>query len=206
MLRRLAIVAVAACSTSSAPPPAPKPTPVRPPADAPPGITKIHGYDPASGLHLDEGGERHAPEPPVRTRAARPIDVTLRSTPSGAQVAVDGTVIGTTPTYWPGEADGREHEFDFVLAGHAAARYRFVPVTSGVVHARLEPIVEDQGSNTGSADVTAPAAASPPASPPVAVPVPGSGASGSAGSGSAGSAGSGSGVPAPDDHGAGPQP
>lgn len=203
MLRRLAIVAVAACSTQGAPPPAPKPAPVRPPADAPPGITKIHGYDPASGLHLDEGGERHAPEPPVRTRAARPIDITLRSTPSGAQVAVDGTVIGTTPTYWPGEADGREHEFDFVLAGHAAARYRFVPVTSGVVHARLEPIVEDQGSNTaGSADTTAPAAATPPVPVPVPVPgpVPGSAA------GSSGSAGSGSGSPAPDDHGAGPQP
>lgn len=74
----------------------------------------------------------------------RPIEVILRSTPSGAKVAVDGIEIGVTPTIWLGET-GAPHEFTFVLEGHALARYRFVPVASGLVHPRLEPVAE-QGS------------------------------------------------------------
>jgi hypothetical protein len=108
-----------------------------------PGVTTIHGYDPASGMHLDEGGDHRPITPPASSRAARPIDVMLRSTPSGAQVSVDGVPLGYTPAYWPGQADGREHEFVFVLAGHATARYRFVPVSSGVIHTRLERIAEE---------------------------------------------------------------
>jgi hypothetical protein len=83
------------------------------------------------------------PTRPATPRASRPIDVILRSSPPGAVVAVDGVQVGTTPTYWAGDANGREHEFLFVRAGYAYARYRFVPITSGVIHARLEPIAED---------------------------------------------------------------
>lgn len=74
-------------------------------------------------------------------RQGRPIEIILRSTPSGARVAVDGVEIGVTPTMWLGET-GAPHEFTFVLAGHALARYRFVPVASGLVHPRLEPVAE----------------------------------------------------------------
>ncbi|HEY0986761.1 MAG TPA: hypothetical protein VGD80_06895, partial [Kofleriaceae bacterium] len=63
--------------------------------------------------------------------------------PPGATAAVDGVPIGPTPTYWSGDANGREHEFTFVLPGYAFARYRFVPITSGVVHARLEVLTDD---------------------------------------------------------------
>ena len=76
-------------------------------------------------------------------RPGRPIDITLRSTPAGALVAVDGAVLGYTPAYWMGTADGREHEFVFTLRGYAIARYRFVPLTSGVIHGRLERITEE---------------------------------------------------------------
>lgn len=80
-------------------------------------------------------------EPDV-PRAAKPIGIHLRSSPSGARVTIDGVVVGTTPTYWSGAAAGRQHEFTFTLAEHQAAHYRFVPVTSGVIHARLVPIGE----------------------------------------------------------------
>jgi hypothetical protein len=114
-----------------------------------PGIREIKPYDPASGMHLDEDvAARPATPPTPIDRPSRPIDITLRSTPTGAQAAVDGTIIGNTPAYWMGEANGREHEFTFVLNGYGTARYRFVPITSGVVHAKLERIVDDTGSAT----------------------------------------------------------
>jgi hypothetical protein len=91
------------------------------------------------------------PRPPATNRPGRPIDVILRSTPQLAQAAVDGVPLGPTPAYWSGMADGHEHEFTFVLPGHAVARYRFVPITSGVIHARLEPISDDQ-TDAGIAD------------------------------------------------------
>ncbi len=97
-------------------------------------------------------------EPPIGTRYDRvgdpghghPIDITLRSSPPGATASVDGVVVGATPAYWSGTADGHEHEFTFVAPGHAVARYRFVPITSGVIHARLERVAEEP--STGAPD------------------------------------------------------
>ena len=119
--------------------------------------------------------------PPVGNgHPARPIEVTLRSSPPGATAAVDGTVVGTTPAYWGGEADGHEHEFTFDLKGFALARYRFVPVTSGVIHARLEPIAEETDAGVspetavpgaGAVLVNPPPAANPVDAAPAAVPV-----------------------------------
>lgn len=37
-------------------------------------------------------------------------------------------------------ADGRPHEFTFVLPGYAIARYRFIPVRDGIVHGTLSPL------------------------------------------------------------------
>jgi hypothetical protein len=140
------------------------------------GVTAVITGDP-SGMHLDDGVAPHqvAPTPPPN-RPGRPIDVTLRSTPPGAQVAVDGTVIGTTPAYWSGMADGREHEFVFTARGYAIARYRFVPVASGVIHGRLDPIHEetDAGIPTPPPEVVPPRppptpSINPPAAPPTLV-------------------------------------
>src|SRR5262249_35840400 len=77
---------------------------------------------------------------PVVPRPGRPIDIILRSTPPGAVVMVDNAPIGNTPTYWAGMADGKEHTFSFELAGYAGQFYRFVPVTGGVIHVRLDPV------------------------------------------------------------------
>lgn len=108
------------------------------------GVTAVVTDIDPSGMHVDEDvAPRPATPPPQPNRPGKPIDVTLRSTPPGAQVAVDGTVLGTTPSYWSGMADGREHEFVFTMRGHAIARYRFVPVASGVIHGRLDPIREE---------------------------------------------------------------
>jgi hypothetical protein len=99
--------------------------------------------DHAPPAHVDDT-PRTPPSPSAGSpRGGHAIQITLRSTPAGANAAVDGTVIGPTPAYWGGDADGREHEFTFDLGGYALARYRFVPITSGVVHARLEPIAEE---------------------------------------------------------------
>jgi hypothetical protein len=172
------LVLVGACS-EKAPESAPAPAPgsasqtAPAPADAAvvpsDGITAIGTFDPDSGMHLDDeappatppiagGGPPFSPPgqppatPPRPGSHGKPIDVVLKSSPPGAMAAVDGVQIGPTPTYWSnGAADGREHEFTFVLRGFAAARYRFVPVASGVIHARLEAIADDRPADGGTA-------------------------------------------------------
>ena len=148
MLRAaLCLALVTACSSKSEPPhPAPPAEAVESRAghgNAAAGEGSAEpGGEPPSGTRADQ----EAPgRPPARgpARVSRPIDIILRSSPPGATAAVDGVPIGATPTYWAGDANGREHEFTFVLPGYAFARYRFVPITSGVVHARLEVIADD---------------------------------------------------------------
>ena len=164
----LALAIVSACSgKSSGPPPSRGTTgsaeaPTAGGSGAPNALPHIPGLDPR--VH----GDDRQPPPSGPPRPAHPIDVTLRSSPTGAQASVDGVPVGITPAYWAGMADGREHEFTFTLAGHAIARYRFVPVTSGVVHARLEPIADD-----ADAGVEAPPEVEPQAQPGAVVPVPG---------------------------------
>jgi hypothetical protein len=138
----LLVAVVTGCSDKSEPPP-PQPA-ASPPADAgSDGITVIPGFDPESGMHLDDDGPQVRPVQGRSRRTAEPIGIMLKSTPPGAIVAVDGEQLGRTPKYWPGQADGREHEFTFNLERHAMARYRFVPVASGVIHATLTPVTTD---------------------------------------------------------------
>jgi hypothetical protein len=133
----VALAVLAACRSKHDAPPSP--TPAHAIGDA--GVAELPG---APGVDPDSVYfEPHRPPTPAANHGGHPIDVTLRSTPSNALAAVDGVPLGNTPAYWSGMADGREHEFTFVLPRHAVARYRFVPITSGVVHARLEPIAED---------------------------------------------------------------
>ena len=119
-----------------------------------------------SGMHLDDDSGSRVVASPTASRNARDIEITLRSTPPGARVSVDGTPLGNTPAFCPCKADGREHEFLFTLPGHAIARYRFVPVSSGVIHARLDPIAEEPNVGTPPPEVVphqpvAPAPAAP---------------------------------------------
>ena len=171
----------------------------------------ITTVDPGGAMHMDEDVTAHNIQPqPQPNRPGHPIDVTLRSTPPGAQVAVDGTVIGTTPAYWAGTADGHEHEFVFTMRGFAIARYRFVPVASGVIHCHLDPIREetDAGVPAPPPEVMSqhppgPPTVNPPSPPTLPDAAPTMVGSGSAGSGPAGSAGSAAGSAAPP---VGPQP
>lgn len=162
MYARVALIVVAvACSPKDKPEPPPAPAPVVHDAGAD-GITTIGTYDPASGRHLDDDGAGHTLARPAAPRPGHPIDVIVRSTPPGAVVMVDNVPIGNTPTYWAGTADGREHTFSFELAGYAGQFYRFVPITSGVIHVHLDLV-------TGEPDAGVPETA-PPAPPPVAPP------------------------------------
>jgi hypothetical protein len=109
-----------------------------------------------SAMHLDDDPGSRVVAPSTGNRAARDIEITLRSTPPGARVSVDGTPLGNTPAFCPCKADGREHEFLFTLPGHAIARYRFVPVSSGVIHARLDPIAEESDAGVPPPEVVPP--------------------------------------------------
>lgn len=165
-LTLVACVALIACHGNSDKP-KPTPDPAQDPVrldDA--GVHAAIGVDP-SGMHLDDDvGGRPATPQPAPNRPGRPIDVTLRSSPPGARVSVDGQPLGNTPAYWSGLADGHEHEFLFTLPRHAIARYRFVPVSSGVIHARLDPIAEDIDAGVPPPEVV------PPRDPPAVVPAP----------------------------------
>jgi hypothetical protein len=123
---------------------------------------------------VDPASDRPIQPRPVQGRERRAIDVTLRSSPPGAQVAVDGTVVGVTPAFWSGYADGREHTFVFNLPRHAIANYRFVPVSSGVIHARLDPIAEERDAGVAPPPEVVPnpppSAIAPPPPPPTLAP------------------------------------
>jgi hypothetical protein len=145
------VIALAACNggaaSTSTSQPAPPPTLVTP-VDAAPadGSTALPDTDPSMHLDPDETETFESSEPgptQPRARSRRILEILLRSTPAGATAIVDGRVIGTTPTYWEGEFTGHEREFTFVLPGHTLARYRFVPIQNGIVHARLTPVLSD---------------------------------------------------------------
>ena len=75
-----------------------------------------------------------APAPP------RQLVVSLRSTPAGATVSVDGESVGETPVVFEVDDDRQAREFRFVLEGHAPRVYRMPTLRDGVIHARLVKI------------------------------------------------------------------
>lgn len=150
---------IAACSSKSdddKPPPAPPP-----PADAAmiDGITQFGSPDP--NAHIDDDPSVPVPVRPKDRRPGRPIEILLRSSPSGAMVSVDGLQIGPTPTYWVGET-GAEHEFTFSLPKHALARYRFFPIQTGTLHAQLEPVARTLDAGVPPAHLVQPPPIPPP--------------------------------------------
>ncbi|HUQ04511.1 MAG TPA: hypothetical protein VM261_18550 [Kofleriaceae bacterium] len=142
-----------AADAAVAPTPTPTPTPTPPSTPPDADVTAQPSFDPATEFHLDE--------PPATRQGARiaardrkPGQLLLRSTPIGATAAVDGVRLGPTPVLWEGPLDGQTHEFTFVMAGHALARYRFVPVTSGIVHGTLVKLTDD--SDAGVPEIPPP--------------------------------------------------
>ena len=125
-------------STPPEAPPAPSPDAAVPATPAAPGPPAEEGWlDPVPG---DDPGARTPRTPRRPPRPARFVQLTLRSTPPGATVYLDGERIGVTPTFWEGDVDSRPRDFTFALGGHVTVKYRFVPITSGVVHPRLEKL------------------------------------------------------------------
>ncbi len=116
-------------------------------------------YDP-SAAHLDDGPSPTSGTRPAARRATRQIEIVLRSSPNGARVFVDGEDRGVTPMLWQGETG--EHAFTFVKKDHAMARYRFWAITSGIVHARLEPVAEEVKTGAPPPEVMAPQVPAPP--------------------------------------------
>lgn len=178
------LFALAACSGHKADAPETKPSsPVTfVPGDANAATPPVSS-EPPSGSYGGSANVAADSAPPSRER--HPIDVTLRSTPPGALVSVDGNPAGTTPAFWAGYADGRPHEFAFSLDRFETARYRFVPVTSGVIHARLDPIAEERDAGVAPPPAVAPVQPPPVAPPPLPPPVaPADAATAGVGSGS----------------------
>lgn len=157
LARRIAVLVLAgACSSDKAEPPPPPPPPP-PPSDAAV-VEPVPPPREPTGMHLDpyvpSTGGRPAAKP-----AGRQIEVMLRSTPAGAQVAVDGIEIGKTPQLWQGLTG--EHEFTFRLPGHALARYRFHVITTGVVHGRLDPVAREPDAGKPPPELVPPGIAPP---------------------------------------------
>src|SRR3954467_10196971 len=152
----LALTAMVACSSKDKP----KTDDVGSTQQRPISMIKLDAGVPSGGRfedrHLDDEGDYRPVTVPPSYRGGRPIDVTLRSSPPGANVSVDGQPYGNTPAFWNGDADGHEHEFLFSLRGYGIARYRFVPVSSGVIHARLEPIAEETDAGVPPPEVVPP--------------------------------------------------
>jgi hypothetical protein len=123
--RALCLVVLVACGKS---------TPAAP--DAVPSTPAAEAAD-ASGETAKDGSipRIQAPPPPVVPKAR--LTLMLRSSPPGAAAAVDGRPVGQTPVLHQVEADGKPHEFTFVLPGYAPWRVRFPPVKDGVIHATL---------------------------------------------------------------------
>ena len=126
------LVAIIAGCSGSGEQPKPEPVPATP-------STADAGADAVPMSPVADGG---AQVRPAQTRPGRPIEIILRSSPPGAQVSVDGSLLGPTPQLWVGET-GAEHEFTFTAPDYAMARYRFRPITTGILHARLEPVAEE---------------------------------------------------------------
>jgi hypothetical protein len=135
------LIGGAACASKSESEPLPPDAAVQPAAPRPDAAELM---DPVTD---DDAG-------PVarRPRAERPkpemIQIILRSSPPGSIAAVDGVVIGKTPTYWQGEKIPTPREFTFVRRGYAMARYRFVPIKDGVVHATLKSVMVEKDDAT----------------------------------------------------------
>jgi hypothetical protein len=146
--------------------------------DAGGGVTRVPAYDPSDGFHLDDAPTTRPSgrQPP---REKKWTQILLRSSPAGAMAAVDGVRLGPTPVLWEGLLDGQPHEFTFVMAGHALARYRFVPITGGIVHGTLVKITDDKDAGVpeipqveGPRERRSSAAAVRPSPPPPAPPTP----------------------------------
>ena len=120
--------------------------PPEPPV-VPGGVTQLKSFDPANGFHLDDAPASR-PGGRLPPREKKVVQILLRSTPSGAMAAVDSERMGPTPVLWEGLLDGQPHEFTFVMAGHALARYKFVPITNGIVHGTLVKITDDRDAGT----------------------------------------------------------
>jgi pyruvate dehydrogenase E2 component (dihydrolipoamide acetyltransferase) len=125
----------AAPASASASDPASASTPPTPPAAPASDVGGFHLDDPT----VDNPPADAAADPPrPAEHKGKPVELLLRSSPPGAIAAIDGQTIGPTPVLWSGRGDGRAIDFTFVLPGYSTARYRFVPIQNGVVHASLE--------------------------------------------------------------------
>lgn len=160
MLARVCLAVVLAACSSKNDDPQPPPLPAVIADAGVDGITAIVAFDPASGMHLDDDTGSGNGKAPRRPKVAGvPIGILLKSEPPNANISVDGDYLGVTPKYWNGVADGTEHVFAFTKANFALAHYKFVPITSGVLHATLVRVSSGEALDAGLDPIIAPAIA-----------------------------------------------
>jgi hypothetical protein len=117
-----------------------KPDGAKPAAQAAAATTDAAGA-PATTPSGETPAASTPPAPPPKPK----LHIQLRSTPPGAEAAVDGRPAGRTPTVAEIDDDGREHEFTFLLAGYGLERYKTRPIQSGVIHAQMRAVPLDAG-------------------------------------------------------------
>jgi hypothetical protein len=128
----------AGCSSSASQPAASKAAGAE--ADGAPATSAVAG-SPTATPAAPAPVPARPPEPPPTPK----FQIQLRSTPAGAEAAVDGRPAGRTPVTVDILDDGKQHEFTFLLGGYGLERYRTRPVQNGVIHARLRAIPADAG-------------------------------------------------------------
>ncbi|MCE9578005.1 MAG: hypothetical protein K8W52_33040 [Deltaproteobacteria bacterium] len=163
----LAVLAISACGGGAAPASAPPAEVI----DAAPAVIDA-APAPAPAPAPDDDGPDPQPGARPAVRGHRTLELLLQSTPPGALAAVDGVIIGATPTYWQGEFTGGQREFTFIRPGYAIARYQFVPVVNGIVHGRLQLISAEAAGRVAPLPPHEDAPTPPPAHAPAAPPAP----------------------------------
>ncbi len=153
------MLTLVACSGSSSSDDKHEPPPAPADAAVSDGITSFGSPDP--NAHVDDDPTLPRVARPPTKRPGRQIEILLRSSPSGAMASVDGLQVGPTPTYWIGET-GAEHEFTFSMPKHALARYRFFPIATGTLHARLDPVANAIDAGVPPAHLVQPSPIPPP--------------------------------------------
>ena len=109
-----------------------------------------------SGMHLDDDVGSRTVQPPATGARQGQIQITLRSTPSGARPRSTACRSARRPRSGAAPRTAASTSSRSYSTGHAIARYRFVPITSGVIHARLEPVGEEVDAGVPAVEVTPP--------------------------------------------------
>jgi serine/threonine protein kinase/surface antigen len=92
------------------------------------------------GTEVEEETAEEAPEGEGKVEEAAPVTLSITSTPDGAEVALDGKVVGTTPFLHKVKKDGTEYTFEISAKGHKTESVTVKADDDAVRHVKLARI------------------------------------------------------------------